>query len=209
MKGTMDSPQQLWRTQFDKQISAEMIERVVNQTKLLVRKVEKRARWRDEQLPAERLNEVLLKLLDGRLKWDPERCDLERFLFMAIAGEISHDVERAVKRKHVSLDDESVNQDDLEHATSDAIASDRETKAEVPKDEWWTVALDEIRKHAAGDKGVLAIVDAYAHGATTRRDVLAYTKMTDRQYKAAYARMVRVSQKIDEDVREQILDAIV
>jgi hypothetical protein len=150
-----------------------------------------------------------LKLLDGRLKWDPERCDLERFLFTAIAGEISHDVERAVKRKHVSLDDESVNQDDLEHATSDAIASDRETKAEVPKDEWWTVALDEIRKHAAGDKGVLAIADAYAHGATTRRDVLAYTKMTDRRYKAAYARMVRVSQKIDEDVREQIIDAFV
>ena len=209
MKGTMDSPQQLWRTQFDKQISADMIERVVNQTKLLVRKVEKRSRWRDDQLPRERLNTVLVKMLDGRLKWDPERCDLERFLFMAIGGAISHELERAAKFKHVSLDDESVNQDDLELATSEAIAGDREAKAEVPREEWWSLALDEIRKHANGDKGVLAIADAYDHGATTRREVMAYTKMTDRQYKAAYARMVRVSQKIDDDVREQIIDAIV
>ena len=208
MTEKIDSPERLWRTQFDKQISAEMIERVVNQTKLLVRKVEKRTRWRDSQLPRERLNAVLVKLLGGRLKWDPARCDLERFLLMAIAGEISHELEREAKFKHASLDDGSLNHDDLELATSEAIAGDREAKAEVPKEEWWTLALSQIRNHASDDKGVIGIVDAYEQGATSRRDVLAFTKMTERQYKAAYARMVRVSQKIDEDVREQIVDAI-
>src|SRR5262245_15451332 len=137
MAETMDSPERLWRTQFDKQISAEVIERVVNRARLLVRKVEKRARWRDDKLPVERLNAALVKLLDGTLQWDPQRCDLERFLLMAISGEMSHDLERAAKFRHASLDDESVNQDDLELATSDAIASGRESKSEIAKEEWW------------------------------------------------------------------------
>jgi len=208
MTEKMDSPERLWRTQFDKQLSADVIERVVNQTRLLVRKVEKCARWRDDQMPSERLNTVLVKLLDGRLQWDPQRCDLERFLFMAIAGEISHELERTAKFRHVSLDDENLNQDDLELATSDAIADGRESKTEVAKEEWWTVAMAEFRKHANGDQGVLAIVDSYDHGAMTRREVMTFTKMTDKQYKAAYARFQRVAKKIDEDVRDLIIDAI-
>ena len=208
MTEKMDSPERLWRTQFDKQISAEVIERVVNQTKLLVRKVEKRSRWRDDQLPVERFNAVLVKLLDGRLQWDPQRCDLERFLLMAIAGHISHELERAAKFRHVSRDDDKVNQDDLELDTSDAISIGRESMNEVAKDEWWTLAMAEFRKHASDDQGVLAMVDAYDHGATTRREVMAFTKMTARQYKATYARFQRVTMKIDESVREMIVDAI-
>lgn len=208
MNGKVDSPERLWRTQFDKQISADVIERVVNQTKLLVRKIEKRARWRDDQLPVERLNIALAKLLDGRLRWDPQRCDLERFLLMAIAGEISHELERAAKFRHVSLDDENVNQDDLELATSDAIASGRDCKREVAKEAWWTAAMAEFRKHAHGDQGVLAMLDAYDRGAMTRREVMAFASMTARQYKATYARFQRVASKIDETVREMIIEAI-
>ena len=52
------------------------------------------------------------------------------------------------------------------------------------------------------------MVDAYDHGATTRREVMAFTKMTARQYKATYARFQRVTMKIDESVREMIVDAI-
>jgi len=206
--GRITSPQQLWRTQFDKQLTNEMMERVLKQTLALVRKVESKTPWRDSSAPDDRLNAVIVKALDGTLRWDPSRIDLERFFLGAIAGEISHDLERARKFQHVSLDAENQNVEDLERETSNAIEGTRESKQEVPKQAWWSLAMAEFQRVAGHDAGVLAIVEAYGHDKTTRRDVIAHTGMSSRQYHAAYQRLTRVAQKIDDDVRNLIMQAI-
>jgi len=207
MTGTTTSPQQLWRTQFNKQLTDEMMERVLKQAIALIAKVQKRTPWRDLHGPDDRLHTVIVKTLEGTLRWDPSRCDLERHFLGGIAGEISHELERAVKFRSVPLD---ANRDvePLKRSTSDALRDQRESKDEVPKEVWWTAVMDEFRKHSSGDEAVLAILDAYAHDKLTRRDVIAHTRMSARKYHAAYQRLMRTAQKIDADVRDLVMQAI-
>jgi hypothetical protein len=206
--GRITSPQQLWRTQFDRQLTDEMMERVLKQSIALVRIMERKTPWRDTQTVDDRLHAVIVKMLDGTLRWDPARVDLERYLLYAIAGEISHELERSERFPHASLDDENRDVEELERAASEVLAGQRESKQEVPKAGWWTLAMAEFRKHAGGDAAVLAIVEAFGHGKLTRRDVITHTGMTPRQYHAAYQRLVRVAKKIDDDVRDLIMQAI-
>jgi hypothetical protein len=206
--GRVTSPQQLWRTQFDKQLTNDMMERVLKQTIALVRKVERKTPWRDAQTSDDRLHTAILKTLDGTKRWDPTRIDLERHFLGAIASDVSHELERAVKFRHVPLDAENQNVEELEHETSEALRGARESKDEVPKEAWWSIAMAEFRRHAPDDTGVLAIIDAYGHDKLTRRDVMAHAGMSSRQYHAAYQRLVRIAQNIDDDVRDLIMQAI-
>ena len=185
-----------------------MMERVLKQTMLLVRNVERKTPWRDTQTTDDRLHTAIVKTLDGTKRWDPTRIDLERHFVGAIASDISHELERAHKFRHVSLDAENKNVEELEHETSEALRGERESKDEVPKEAWWSIAMAESCRHAPDDTGVLAIIEAYGHDKLTRRDVMAHTGMTSRQYHAAYQRLVRIAQKIDDDVRDLIMQAI-
>src|SRR3954462_2725078 len=122
---TKDSPQQLWRTQFDKQLTDNLVERVLKQTSSLIRQVQRDTPWRDQLGPDDRLNNILMKLLDGKLNWDPDRVSLEGFLFWAISREITHEVRHAKDFPHVSIDDESRNQDRLDEEASEVLGAQR------------------------------------------------------------------------------------
>lgn len=208
MKGPMDTPERLWRTQFDKQLTDEMMERVIKATEALVRKVQRRCRWRDQQTADDRLHTAIVKTLDGTLKWDPERVDLERFFVGAIRGDITHEIEHSDKFRHVSLDDESGNPDALESETSDALTDDRVVKNEVPKPAWWSEVMQALRTQAAGEARVLAILDAYDHGCFTRSEVMDHTGLSSKKYHNAHQRLLALAQKVDDDVRELIFQAI-
>jgi len=205
---TKDSPQQLWRTQFDKQLTDNLVERVLKQTSSLIRQVQRDTPWRDQLGPDDRLNNILMKLLDGKLNWDPDRVNLEGFLFWAISREITHEVRHAKDFPHVSIDDESRNQDRLDEEASEVLGAQRESKREEPVEPCWSLFVREMRKRAAGDVGILAIVDAYAKRATTRAEVMNLTGMSKRAYHAAYQRMVRVAKKLDPEILETIVQAI-
>jgi len=208
MAAMLNSPERLWRTQFNKQLTDEMMERVLKQTMILVRKVERRTPWRDPMTTDDRLHNAIMKTLDRTVTWDPQRVDLERFLLGVIASEISHDIEHAERFQHDSLDDADRNQDALEAATSEALEEERVVKVEIPKRAWWSKVMTELRKHASDDKYVLAILDAYDRGRLTRREVMAFTGLSSKQYHAAYQRLMRSAQKVNEDVRELIMQAI-
>ena|SRR5258706_6569373 len=185
-----------------------MMERVLKQTISLVRKVERATPWRDQYTSDERLHTAIVKTLDGKLTWDPDRVDLERFFLGAIAGDISHELEHAENFPHTSLDDEKCNPDALECESSEAIAEARAAKSEVPKQVWWSEVMVELRKHVGDDAKVLAILDAYDNGKLTRRAVMEFTNLSSKQYHAAYQRLMRAAQKVDDDVRELIFKAI-
>src|SRR3954466_4534375 len=101
---SQDSPQKLWRTQFDKQLTNNLVERVLNQTGSLIRQVQRDTPWRDQLGTDGRLNNILVKLLDGKLTWDPDRVNLEGFLFWAVSREITHELRHAKSFPHVSID---------------------------------------------------------------------------------------------------------
>jgi hypothetical protein len=182
MTSRIDSPERLWRNTFDKQLTDEMMERVLKQTMLLVRKIERKTPWRDQQTADDRLHTAIVKTLDRTLAWDPERVDLERHFLGAIAGDLSHELEHAVEFPHVSLDDKKRGTAALKAETSEAIAASRAVKDEVPTAAFWADVMSELRKHAGEDRQVLAILDAYEHGKLVRRDVMAHTGLSSKQY---------------------------
>jgi hypothetical protein len=65
-----------------------------------------------------------------------------------------------------------------------------------------------MRKHAAGDRAVLAILDAYAQRAVVRADVMTLTGLSKPAYHAAYQRMVRAAKRIDPEILETIIHTI-
>lgn len=205
---TKDSPQQLWRTQFDKQLTDALVERILKQTTSLIRQVQRDTPWRDQLGPDDRLNNILMKLLDGKLTWDPERVNLEGFLLWSISREITHEVRHAKTFPHISVDDESRNQERLDEEASEVLAAQRESKREEPVEPCWSLFVREMRLRAAGDVGVLAIVDAYAKRVTTRAEVMKLTGMSKTAYHAAYQRMVRVARKLEPEILETIAQAI-
>ncbi len=208
MTAKIDSPQQLWRTQFDKQLTDSLVERVLKQATLLIRQVQRDTPWRDQLGPDDRLNNILMKLLEGKLTWEPDRVNLEGFLLGSISREITHEVRHATKFPHVSVDDETRNQERLEEEASDALAAQRDSRSEDAAEPCWSLFVREMRTHAAGDVGVLAIVDAYAKRVTTRADIMKLTGMSKAAYHAAYQRMVRVAKKLDPETLETITQAI-
>jgi len=208
MTEKIDSPQQLWRTQFDKQLTDNLVERILKQTTVLIRQVQRDTPWRDQLGPDDRLNNVLMKLLEGKLTWDPDRVNLEGFLLASMSREITHEVRHATRFPHASIDDETRNQEQLEEEASNALAAQRESRNEESVEPCWSLFVREMRTRAARDAGVLAIVDAYAKGATTRADVMRLTGMSKAAYHAAYQRMVRVAKKLDPETLETITQAI-
>jgi hypothetical protein len=203
-----DSPQQLWRTQFDKQFDRQIVVQVIKQTTALIRNVQRQTPWRDLRGPDDRLNDAILKLLDGRITWEPDRVSLEAFLLWAISRDIEHEIRDAKKRPHVSVDNDYLNQDKLEEEASERLELERTSKAEEPVGPCWAMFVSEMRKHAASDAGVLAIVDAYAQHAVTRADVMRMSGMSKAAYHAAYQRMIRYAKKIDPETLETIMQAI-
>lgn len=203
-----NSPQQLWRTQFDKQFTDKLVAQVLKQATSLIRQVQRDTPWRDQLGVDDRLNNVLVKLLDDRLTWEPDRVSLESLLLWAISREISHEIRNAVKRPQISIDDETCNQERLEEEASEAIEAQRESKRDDVAEPCWSLFVREMRNRTNGDAGVLAIVGAYAHGATTRTEVMKRTGMSKPAYHAAYQRMVRVAKKLDPEVLETIAQAI-
>ncbi len=208
MKIMNDSPQKLWSTQFDKQLTDNLVERVLKQTTSLIKQVERDTPWRDQLGPDDRLNNIVMKLLDGKITWDPDRVNLEGLLFWAMSREITHEIRHAKTFPHVSVDDESRNQDRLEEETSAALTGQRESKREEPMEPCWSLFIGQMRVGAAGDVGVLAIIDAYTKRVTTRTEVMKLTSMSKAAYHAAYQRMVRIAKKLDPDVIATLNQAI-
>ncbi len=205
---TNNSPQKLWRTQIDKQLTGTLVERVLKQMTGLIRQVQRDTPWSDQLGPADRLNNIVMKLLDGKLTWDPERVPLEGFLFWAVSREITHEVRHAIQFPHLSVDDESRNQDRLEEETSEGLAAQRESKAEGKTEPCWSLFVREMRKNAAGDSGVVAIIDAYAQRVTTPAEIRKVTGLSRVAYHAAYQRLVRIAKKLDPELLETIMQAI-
>ena len=208
MTGPMDSPERLWRTQFYKQLNDEMMERVLKQTSLLVRQLERKTPWRDQLSPDDRLHEAIAKILEGTLRWDPTRVTLDRFLLGAISGDISHELEHAERFRHTSLDDEQQDLDDLERATSEAIEDGRATKREVPNRVWWSNVMIELRKHVGEDRNALGILDAFDHSHYTRGEIMEFARLTSKQHNAAFKRITQAARKIDDDTLALVVQAL-
>jgi hypothetical protein len=91
-------PNMLRRTDFDKQLTQDVMERVVKQTLQLVAHIERRTPWRDQLGADDRLHTAILKTLDGSRVWDPDRVNLGGHLFGIVHSDIAGPARRPLLR---------------------------------------------------------------------------------------------------------------
>ena len=213
MESKSDSPQPttdiLRRTEFDKQLTQGVMERVLKQTIQLIAEVERKTPWRDQVGPDDRLHTAILKTLEGSRRWDPDRVDLGGQLFGIISSDIEAELRRSSKATHLSLeDDEHQDLEALQHETEDALARSAPASDEAPLAPVWTLAMKALREAAHGDRDVLRILDAYDQGAFSKRAVMRVARMRASKYDAAFARLVELAATIDDAIRDIIFQAI-
>lgn len=204
-----NTPQQLWRTEFDRQATDETMTRVLKHAESLVRQAERWTRRLDPMTIDDRLHAAIVGTLSGRLTWDPARVDLACHLIGAIETRLTHELRHARRFVHVSLDDDDKNADDLEHATSEALAAGRASPDDDAIDTCFAESLAQLRVLAHADQPVLHLLDAYDEQVVDKAEVLALTGMSARTYHNARQRLVRLAKKLPIEVREAAIDAMV
>ncbi|MCW5803927.1 MAG: hypothetical protein KIT31_16250 [Deltaproteobacteria bacterium] len=198
-----------WRALFEEQLTCELMERVIASTERLTRSLARFSTWSDSQTAHDRLHTVIIKTLEGALRWDPGRIDLERYLVGAVRTQMTNEIQHAKAFRHVSIDDD---EQDFERLDAD-ISRTRAVcgGGATPFHESWSHVMDALRAFATADSGVRALIHAYEHGCFARGDVMAFTGLSKRQYYAAYQSLLRIAKSIDvnmtallqEDVAQQ------
>jgi hypothetical protein len=203
----------LRRTDFDTQLTQQVMERVLKQTIALVADLERKTPWRDQLGPDDRLHTAIVKTLDGTRKWDPDRVNLGGHLFGVVSSDITSELKHSERYRHLSWeDDEHQDLDALREEAEVTLARDAEPANNVgPPVELrpaWALALYALKQAANDEREVLAIIEAYRFGAFTKREVMGLAKLKSRAYDRAYARLIDLADTIDEGQRDFILRAI-
>ena len=198
-----------WRAEFNQQLTPTTIGGARQHAQSLLRQIEQRAGIRLERSAEDFVHAALTATLVGSVSWDPQRMDLAQHLAGAIASVVSHDLRRARRFPHVSIDDDDGNGrgEDFEREVAEAMATGR---SELPSAEPPALAalLAELRRAAARDVAVLEILDLFARGITERHRILLITGMSPQTYHAARQRLIRLAQHVPSHLRNAALHAV-
>lgn len=221
MQMTADTPQQLWRTEFDKQYTREQI-RALNKHARELLKCYRRKGLQATDTVEDRIYGALAKLFDGSRVWDPTNVDLHGFLIGVIASDLSAELGRQKRVPMVSFDRPSVLREDsytgeVMDLSNAAASASIEEGWKVPvvcesTDEAWELALASLREMAnkrKRDADVIKLLDAFEAGVITKREVMTHLKWKPYRYRVAYERLAALANEADPDVRDAISEALV
>ena len=130
----------------------------------------------------------------GTLCWDPAAQSLEAHVLDAISRRANHDCSRALRYRHEAVDF-------FDPETPRALVDEVEMKlADAAPSVWYGAKLERVTqlRELAGreDAHVLLVLDAFEARATTKSDVLHFTGLSDKEYRAAQKRLVRLAAKL-------------
>lgn len=218
MEQVTHTPQELWRTEFDKQNTDGTWRDLVKRTTALAKRYERFTPRRSTDTPMDRINAALLKLFDGSRRWDPTRVDLCGFLLGVISSDLSSEMRRAKLVPQISFDDRPRKPEDdySGDPIEDNSASSRQSIEggfEVPVladsvDSAWSLAMKDLHHRAADEPRVLALLGCYEEGIYQRGVVMRVLGWAPRVYKEAYRRLIALADAADPVLREAIAHAL-
>jgi hypothetical protein len=151
----------------------------------------------DDYYVRELVANVISDTAAGILNWDPAVQSLEAHVLDAISRRANHDCSRALRYRHEAVDlfDPEAPRgliEEVEAKLADAVPS-----------LWFGLGLGPVERvkrlrELAGpeDSHVLLILDAFEAEAVTKSDVLHFTGLSDREYRAARKRLIRLVAKL-------------
>jgi hypothetical protein len=141
----------------------------------------------------------------GALRWDPERCSLLDHLRGAIRSRTWKQVVGTARAPHLSLDHGGREAADAEiarrHATTGNLSP-------ILLASLARRVVTELGRLAEGDPPARLILDAWAEGLVDRDEVLAQTKLSVREYRAARARLAYAVQSLPRSVRDAAMSVL-
>lgn len=213
-----NTPQQLWRTEFDRQYTRDMLRLLVKRSTALTRRYERYTPYTSTDTADDRIHAALAKLLGGERTWDPNRVDLCGFLLGVIASDLTGELRRSTLAPVTSVHDRGRPREDdysgecSENACDDARGSIEEgwpvPFAPDSSDEAWSLAMSQLRAAARDDGGGLALLACWEDGVIQRRDVIARLGWSASRYKRSYQRLLVLADTLDLSVREAICHAL-
>ena len=131
--------------------------------------------------------------------WDPAQCSLLEHLRGLIRSRTWKDATGARQRPHVSIDwdEDLVTEVDEAHRHGTQGNVSPIVLARVA-----ATVVQDLQRLAAGDAAATAILAAWEDGLVDRDEVIARTALTDKEYKAARARLTYLVLSLPQSLRE-------
>ena len=194
-----------WRAEFERQATQDMIDRATRYARRRVKMIERVGRKVDPLYARELVQDAIGDTLDGRLTWDPAKASLAAHVTATVQSRTRHDVVRAVRIPHRSLDDSaddnSADGRPIEVEASYALAH-RAGRSLDAAEAHARIAVDALRRASGNDDLLERLLDAFEHGKTERCDVMEWTGMSAKTYDNVRHRMVRLVSKLPTEIRE-------
>lgn len=213
-----NTPQQLWRTEFDKQYTRDMLRVLVKRATALTRRYERYTTRKSTDTADDRIHAAIAKLFGGERIWDPSRVDLCGFLLGVVASDLTSELRRCALAPIVSVSDHGgPREDDYSGEPCGDSCADARASVEdgwpVPlapesSHEAWALAMSQLRAIAEGDGFVLALISCWEDGVIHKRDVVGRLAWSSSRYKRTYQRLIALADGLDHSVREAICYAL-
>lgn len=201
-----------WRAAFETQCTRELLRKAEQFAKRRARRLTTLGVVVDDYYARELVQDVLGDTATGLLHWDPGAERLEDHIMDAIATRVHHEVARARRFPHVSLDDDpAISRATLAAADASLLAAREASPATVSLAD---NALHELWGLAEADPGVRRLLSAFASRATRKADVRSATGMSAQDYHAARNRLDRLVGRLSRDAqpsrprRKRVADAL-
>ncbi len=194
------------RSAFSAQMTNDLTDEILAYAARRARWIERQTGRYDPGLPRELLDDAIGDTLMSTVTWNPTTSPLAMHLKSVIRSRISTELTRLKRFPHVSLDGAS---EALEREVSEAMETERRGISPAETQTCADLVVAALRE-LAGDNGALEwLIDAYADGATERRDVMRVTGMTESEYHNAYRRMLRLVERLSTHLRQAAITAMV
>ena len=209
-----DTTQELWRTEFDKQYTKELLKVLWKQATALTKRFHRGGSHRGRELDVgDRINTAVMKLLEGTRVWDPARVDLGDFLLGVISSDLTAELRRAKRWPEISLDQPKPSRED---DYSGEALGDRDEGSPVEAHlessgsfyGVWCLAIPHLKARAATDDNVLRLIGAFEEGVYLKREVMRLLGWDSNKHQRVYRRLLRIAETTDEDVRDAIAQAL-
>jgi hypothetical protein len=170
---------------FTEQATAALRRKAAGYARRRARIVERSGGRGDAAYVEDMVEDVLADTLLGDLSWDPGRMSLEKHVEIAIRSRTGHDWRRAQRLQHAPL--EALGESEMTEM-EDALTR---TRSVSQAEEMLATAqtLEKIRELAAGDRTVVALLDAICEGHIDRADLMQAAGMSKRAYRATRRRL--------------------
>lgn len=213
----MNTTQELWRSEFDKQYTKDTLRDLVKRATALTKRYERYTPRRSTDTTEDRIHAAVMKLLDGDRIWDPSRVDLCGFLLGVIASDLTSELRRSKMAPQISIHDARGSRED-DYTGERCDDSGTESRASVENgwpvplavesvDDAWSLAMSYLHRRTGTDAHLLALLGAWEEGVLQKRDVMKLLNWSASTYKRAYQRLLALAADADENVREAITRA--